>query len=359
MCACRGPGASRTCRWRCRTGRCLRAGAAVDRPGPRRDLTPRAPLQGLRDVGCRQGRAELPGDDVASALSLPADGRNGVQQLRSRSSGVRGEAEADIVGGEVLVVVLEPRPRTELLGPGPLSTNAWRAGIISIRAPLGVSAWSSDETRLEVTAKFDFGSLTRHLSALVRRGLTASASIVLLLLTMASSSIHHNPRSNSIPAPHDASFTSLRPVPQVYEEWGPHPMTPKQLFKCIRILPEDAPITTALEQSLLRSDGEVQPSGGYASQQQHWLSWLRDYDGPGYYGRKSWERTAAFVYNHIVCPPMVLWLCEASGVPRPILEKAALEAHVANKTMTPLFGEWCHGPLTTLSRPSVGIFVPA
>ncbi len=70
-----------------------------------------------------------------------------------------------------------------------------------------------DETRLEVTAKFDFGSLTRHLSALVRRGLTASASIVLLLLTMASSGMSEEPANKSAVAssemPHSNPVTSV------------------------------------------------------------------------------------------------------------------------------------------------------
>jgi hypothetical protein len=35
----------------------------------------------------------------------------------------------------------------------------------------------------------------------------------------------------------------------------------------------------------------------------------------GAYGRDaSKKRTAQFSFNHIMCPPMVLWLCEASGV---------------------------------------------
>jgi hypothetical protein len=47
------------------------------------------------------------------------------------------------------------------------------------------------------------------------------------------------------------------------------------------------------------------------------MGWLSEYDGPGAYGRKSWGgRTAEFVYNHIGCPPMVLWLAEAAGVPK-------------------------------------------
>jgi hypothetical protein len=52
----------------------------------------------------------------------------------------------------------------------------------------------------------------------------------------------------------------------------------------------------------------------YRSQKEHWLGWLSEYDGPGYYGRKNPDRSAEFVYNHINCAPMVLWLGEASGI---------------------------------------------
>jgi hypothetical protein len=51
-------------------------------------------------------------------------------------------------------------------------------------------------------------------------------------------------------------------------------------------------------------------------QKEHWLGWLREYDGPGAYSRQNADRSAELVYNHIVCPPMVLWLGEASGVPK-------------------------------------------
>jgi hypothetical protein len=67
----------------------------------------------------------------------------------------------------------------------------------------------------------------------------------------------------------------------------------------------------------------------YSTQKQHWLGWLKEYNGPGYYERKDWNRDAEFVYNHIVCPPMVLWLGEASGVPPIVVRratKAALDA---------------------------------
>jgi len=101
-------------------------------------------------------------------------------------------------------------------------------------------------------------------------------------------------------------------------------MTPQRLRLRIRELPAHPPITTAFGSAL---DKRGPWSGGqYSSQKQHWLGWLSAYDGPGYYGRKNWNRSAEFAYNHIVCPPMVLWLGEAAGIPKSIVEKAKRSA---------------------------------
>ncbi len=62
--------------------------------------------------------------------------------------------------------------------------------------------------------------------------------------------------------------------------------------------------------------------GAGRTQQQHWLGWLDGYDGPGYYHRSDWHRDARFVYNHIQCPPMIVWLGEACGLPHATLEPA-------------------------------------
>ena len=42
------------------------------------------------------------------------------------------------------------------------------------------------------------------------------------------------------------------------------------------------------------------------------IGWLLEYEGSAYYGRKNLHRAAEFIYNHIVCQPMLLWLAEAS-----------------------------------------------
>jgi len=61
----------------------------------------------------------------------------------------------------------------------------------------------------------------------------------------------------------------------------------------------------------------------YKSQNEHWLGWLKDYDGPGDYNRKTNSgRDARFIYNHVMCPPMLLYLPEALGVPHRFIIKA-------------------------------------
>ncbi len=82
-----------------------------------------------------------------------------------------------------------------------------------------------------------------------------------------------------------------------------------QLARAIQRLPSDQP--------------RVQSRVWYKTQKEHWLGWLREYDGPGAYGRMPGnQRDARFAYNHIVCPEMLLWLIEASGVQESPIEDA-------------------------------------
>jgi hypothetical protein len=70
----------------------------------------------------------------------------------------------------------------------------------------------------------------------------------------------------------------------------------------------------------------------YLTQKQHWLGWLDEYNTRGAYGRKAgMNRDARFAYNHIVCPPMLLWLASAAGVKSSLL-RAAKQAAVPLKT---------------------------
>ena len=98
-------------------------------------------------------------------------------------------------------------------------------------------------------------------------------------------------------------------------------MTPAGLRKKIRPLTERPSVTARFERDI-RADGIKQPNVWYKSQKEHWLGWLAEYDGPGAYGRKNTNHSAEFAYNHINCSPMVLWLGEASGIPKAVVERA-------------------------------------
>jgi hypothetical protein len=107
-------------------------------------------------------------------------------------------------------------------------------------------------------------------------------------------------------------------------------MTPNRLAAKIRNLPARVPMTNEFERVLNRR-GTWDSSGvWYSSQKQHWLGWLSEYSG-----RKKSHRSAAFVYNHIVCPPMVLWLGEASGIPQARVAKAKRAALSASPRHLP------------------------
>ena len=102
-------------------------------------------------------------------------------------------------------------------------------------------------------------------------------------------------------------------------------MTPDTLRRHVVKLREMQPITEHFERSLTSLSPPSRPSR-YRSQKQHWLCWLGEYDSPGFYGRQNWNRSAAFVYNHLICAPMVLWLTEAPKVPNEVVRAAASEA---------------------------------
>jgi hypothetical protein len=134
-------------------------------------------------------------------------------------------------------------------------------------------------------------------------------------------------KSNGVPHNSPDMLKTLESMP------SRKPMTRRQLRARIYKLQPQLPFTSLFEK-LLRKDGSW---GGkpvwYKSQRQHWLGWLGGYNGRGAYGRKKWGRTAEFVYNHIVCPPMVLWLAEACGVPNTKIYEAMQAALSAGPTL--------------------------
>ncbi len=110
-------------------------------------------------------------------------------------------------------------------------------------------------------------------------------------------------------------------------------MTPQQLRRKISSFLAEPPITSALQRALQRNGNWDGSAAWYSSQKQHWQGWLKEYDGPGFYGRQTWRRSAEFAYNHVVCPPMVLWLGEASGVPRSKVLRAKADALKAGPSL--------------------------
>ena len=107
-------------------------------------------------------------------------------------------------------------------------------------------------------------------------------------------------------------------------------MTPQALRRKIKGFEATPPVTLSFETALTKQGTWSAEGVWYRSQKEHWLGWLSEYDGPGAYGRKtSVVRSAEFAYNHVVCPPMILWLGEASGVKTSLIiqaKKAALGA---------------------------------
>jgi hypothetical protein len=69
----------------------------------------------------------------------------------------------------------------------------------------------------------------------------------------------------------------------------------------VRRLPATAPQSNKLSK------------GGYETHQDHWIGWLKEYDGPGYYGRSDWSVDARAVYQRLANGHILVWLNEAAG----------------------------------------------
>ena len=68
------------------------------------------------------------------------------------------------------------------------------------------------------------------------------------------------------------------------------------------------------------------------TQRSHWLGWLSEYAGPGYYGRKGRNYDAKFVYNHVVCPELLIYLIRNIGLSNEVV-RAAEEAYYSGTSM--------------------------
>jgi len=111
-------------------------------------------------------------------------------------------------------------------------------------------------------------------------------------------------------------------------------MTPRGLSRRIRNCPAQPPVTTSFERALMARRQWNAKGVWYKSQKEHWLGWLSEYDGPGFYNRQNAKRSAQFVYNHINCAPMVLWLGEASGISKTKVFKAKRAALSAGSALS-------------------------
>lgn len=115
--------------------------------------------------------------------------------------------------------------------------------------------------------------------------------------------------------------------------------TPQDLRRVIEDLSPKSPITDRFSAQWRkggRRGGGQQEQGKmwYRTQHEHWLGWLEGYLGPGAYNRKDHRRTGEFVYNHIVNPKMLIYLAEASRLPRPLVHRAARAALAHATTMS-------------------------
>ena len=98
-----------------------------------------------------------------------------------------------------------------------------------------------------------------------------------------------------------------------------HTRSIREFVVALRRLPSDEP--------------KVQSGVWYHTQKEHWLGWLREYGGPGYYGRTAeQDRDARYVYDHIVEPKMLLYLMGAAGVDAKLVA-AAKRATLRGRTM--------------------------
>jgi hypothetical protein len=85
-----------------------------------------------------------------------------------------------------------------------------------------------------------------------------------------------------------------------------------QAVKKLRKLNIETPQTQEYEDEL-RAISMHPTDTWYKDQGEHWEGWLKSYNGPGFYKRKNHKRKPSYIYNHIMCPPMILWLVETTG----------------------------------------------
>lgn len=114
--------------------------------------------------------------------------------------------------------------------------------------------------------------------------------------------------------------------------------TPAQLRARIKRLSAHTPLTDRFHVAWSKLDPSDWKFSGHNTQQKHWDGWLSGYDGPGGYGRANWNRTAEFVYNHVVNPGLLVYLAEAAGADSSKVRKAMRAAIAKGPTMSSMSG---------------------
>ncbi len=111
-------------------------------------------------------------------------------------------------------------------------------------------------------------------------------------------------------------------------------MSIRQLQMIIRDLKDQTPITSSFDEKLFHQ-GQAHRNKWWNSHKEHWIDWLKQYNGPGYKNRKNKSiRSANIVYNRLACPPMLLWLIEASGINKSKIKDAVKAALASKKIFT-------------------------
>jgi len=81
----------------------------------------------------------------------------------------------------------------------------------------------------------------------------------------------------------------------------------QEFIRFIKRLPEDEP--------------QTRPGIWYWTQKEYWLGWLGDYHTARAYSRQTGiKRDSCFVYNHIVCPDMLMYLIKAIPLSSKIID---------------------------------------
>ena len=117
-------------------------------------------------------------------------------------------------------------------------------------------------------------------------------------------------------------------------------MNAKSLRKIIRNLPDHGFYSMKLGNHLKEGKSDrFSPTAKNQSQKEHWLGWLKGYDGPGHYIREVHSGiTAKSIYNRVQNSAMALYLPEAVGVSKKLIKEAF---EIALKTDPQSMGKQC------------------